>query len=414
MICKKSFIPIFFIFSCFVFAQNADESDEILFESEITKENAQENKILQPFEWTSAGEVLKYEIIIEQFDKASQKYVKCYSHETNEEENKSCRIFIEPPLPRGEYRSTIKVYNVLGVLEKDMTSTDVFIVRPAYKPDIRDVSYPLYMRSMIYLDDYDNDGVIEVEGRNLFGPNDAITDYFLVSEKRTIKPDTVTAQDSKNRKVRLKFNMKKIDVGIYHLYAQDSSGLHSEYNSDSEFIVKFKKWMDLDIEAGYVCPIALHDDTFPFYLEKRLYTMSAQSRITFIPYKRNWGYLGIGLRACATRFSTKKELYTIDGNLGMGHVLFVYQKPTFRRRLFIELHGGAGLTCFNNIQFHYPHNVHSDLLNTCSFSFDAGGSLLLFLNKRIYAEASADYILTKNKDMLLGFLMPSAGIGWQF
>ncbi|MBR0099808.1 MAG: hypothetical protein IJP90_08850, partial [Treponema sp.] len=265
-------------------------------------DTAQANEVKQPFSWVSAGDVLKYEIIIERFDEGAEHYLPYFFHETNEEETKSCIIYIDPVLPVGQYRSEIKVYNILGKLEQSLTSHDEFTVRQAYKPEIRSVSYPLYMRSTIYLDDLDNDGIIEVEGRNLFMPDPedkAIvhTKYFLKGS-RTIYPEEVLSIDElRNRKIKFRFDMKKLEVGRYDFFAQDASGLHSEASSDSEFTVKFKKWMDLDIQAGYTCPYVLHDETLPTYLGSKIYPLSGQAKISFMPFKRNWGYLGIGLRA---------------------------------------------------------------------------------------------------------------------
>ena len=381
-------------------------------------ENAAENKIIQPFEWESAGDVLKYEIKISEIDEKTGLKNQVYFHETTEEENETCLIYLEPLLPPGHYESEIKVYNVLGILEESLTAREEFVIRRAYMPEVRSVSYPLYMRSTIYLDDLDNDGIIEVDGRNLFMPDASgkeltLTNYFLKGNK-TIYPDEVLSHDDeRNRKIKFRFDMKKLDVGLYHMYAQDASGLHSEENSDSELIVKFKKWMDLDVEGGYTCPVVLHDDTFPTYLEKML-PMSAQAKITFIPFKHSWGYLGIGLRGNYSRLSKEEDGYTIDGNLGMAHLLFVYQLPMFRRRVVAELHGGAGFTYFNNIVFHFPHDINSVPLNTLSISFDVGAGFQIYINKRLYTEIASDYVFTMNKDMILGTLLPSAGIGWQF
>ena len=85
-----------------------------------------------------------------------------------------------------------------------------------------------------------------------------------------------------------------------------------------------------------------------------------------------------------------------------------------KRHLFWEFHGGAGLTYFHNIKFHFPHDIESEQLNTVSLSFDGGSSLMWFPNKRLYVEAGADYIYTRNSDMNMWEILPVLGIGWQF
>ena len=410
-------ILIFLLFP--VFAQKEETIGDLNLES-TQEENAEANEIRQPFEWVSAGDVLKYEILIERLDEKTGQTKPVFFHETTEEENQTCRIYIEPILPPGRYFSYIKVFNILGIFEKDLVTRDEFVIRKAYMPDVNSVSYPLYMRSTIYLDDLDNDGIIEVKGKNLFNVDKSkravtYTDYSLRAGKRILRPKEVLSHDDeKNREIKLRFDMKTLDVGKYHLFAQDASGLHSEDNSDSSLVVKFRKWMDLDIEAGYVCPIVLHDDTLPTYLDSTIYPISGQARVTFIPFKHSWGYMGMGIRSSYTRLSKEFDGYTIDGNMGTGHVLFVFQLPALRRRLFFEVHGGVGLTYFNNIVFHFPRNIESEALNTISPSFDVGGAVQYYINKRLYGEIAGDYVITINKDMILGMVMPSIGLGWQF
>ncbi len=383
-------------------------------------ETARANEVRQPFSWTSAGDVLYYEINIEKFNIETNQFEPYFHHETTEEETEECMIYLEPVLAVGKYRSEIKVYNILGGLEEELTHYDEFSVHKAYKPEIKSVTYPLYLRNVMYLDDFDNDGIFEVDGHNLFLPSNdenvmERTKYFLKTGFRTIYPLSVVSHDDENnRKIRFQFDLKALDVGTYHLYAQDASGLHSEENQDSEFIVKFKKIFDLDVEAGYIFPVILHDDTLPTYLNTNLLPISGQARVTFIPFKRVWGYLGGGVRFNYSRLTRSEEFYKVDGNLAMAHLLFVYQIPLFHRRIMMELHGGPGATYFNDIQFHFNNNLDSAKLNTICFSFDAGISFQIYFNKRLYTEIAADYAFTPNTDMILGTLMPSVGIGWQF
>ena len=411
MVNKKIF-AIFCIFSFLAVSGFAQEisPDEIV---DITE-------IRQPFEWDSAGDVLKYEIIIERLNEKTGAWEQCFTHETNEEETEACLVYIEPILPPGKYRSFIKIYNILGILEEDYTTQDTFTVYRAYKPDVKNAKSTVSLSSTIYLDDYDNDGVIEIEGKNLFMPDEtrqslSYTDYYLKNDKRIIKPDSIIFHDDeKNRKVRFQFDMKKLEVGKYHFYARDASGLHSDEDASSEFSIRYKKWMDFDVEAGYNFPIVLHDSVFPEYFNSSIYPMSMQARVSFMPFKFRSSYLGLGLKATYTRLFYDNSGYTLDGNLGTGHLLFVYQVPFFRRRLITELHAGAGVTYFNNIVYHFPHNIDSEALNSLSLSFDAGAAAQIFINKRLYTEIAADYVITLNKDMVLGEIMPSAGIGWQF
>ena len=419
---RSCFLPAFLILLIcgeVGFAQT-EEADSIAAYSSTQSENAESNTIRQPFSWESAGDVLKYEILIEHWNEETQVWETSYTHETNDDETEDCLVYIEPVLPPGQYRSLIKVYNILGLLEEDFTTREEFTIHRAFRPEVKDVSYPLYMRKVIYLDDLDNNGIIEVEGRNLFMPDDthkslSYTDYLLKADKRIIRPQSVLSHDdANNRKIKFQFDMKKLEVGNYYFIAQDASGLHSEENNASEFVVRFKKWADFDVEGGYVLPVVLHDETINKFLGTNLFPFSAQAKITFIPYKRNWGYLGAGLKVQYSRINSTFDTYTIDGNIETAHLMFVYQVPAFKRRLFTELRAGAGVTYFNDMYFHFDNNIDSDVLNTLCLSFDAGASFMFYINKRLYIEAGADYIFTLNADMNMGMISPMLGVGWQF
>ncbi|MBQ9494405.1 MAG: hypothetical protein IJR50_02055 [Treponema sp.] len=382
-------------------------------------QTAAANELVQPFSWESAGDVLKYEILIEQYDEKSRRFVDYVSHVTTEEETAQCLVYFDPILPPGRYRSTIIVYNILGIREDSLTAKDEFVVRTARKPEVRSVSYVLNMSSTIYLDDLDNNGIIEISGTNLLMPPASNTDiyyteYRLVSGRRSIAPQEVLSHDERDRRIRLRFDMNKLERGEYHLIAQDASGLHSEESNGSALAVKFKKRIDFDLSLNYSLPVILHDKTFTQYMNRRVHPLSATLRMELLPFKERWGYLGFGITANYTRMKTKYDSYTIDGNLMSAHFNFVYQLPAFRRHVIFELHGGIGVAYFNHFVFHFAHNINTIRLNTVNLSFDAGISAQIYINKRLFVETTADYIIARNKDIQLGMLIPSVGMGWQF
>lgn len=378
------------------------------------------NDIVQPFAWEDAGDVLYYDILIEKLNENTGVWEEYYTHQTDEVETERCIIYLNPPLVPGKYRSTIGIYNILGIYEEEMIQVSEFPVLQGFKPEVRNVTYPLYMRSIIYLDDIDNDGILEIEGQNLFLPKtddeqyEAYTEYYLQGKAFKIKPVEILSHDEKNRSIKLRFDMNNLDVGNYYFVAKDASGLHSEINTSSALTVKFKKVVDLDVTAGYFCPIILHDDTIPTYMGNNVWPISAQAKIDFMFFKRNWGYFGAGVKATATRMEKKFDFYSIDGNLFSGYGMFVYQLPMFKRRVLLDMHVGGGVTYFNNFVFHFEHDLESEPLNTISLSGIAGLSAQFYINKRLFIEGGADYQITFNSDSTLGILAPFVSVGWQF
>ena len=412
----------------------------------MEKEIAENNVLVQPISWEDAGEVLKYDVIIHKRSdtvgaNGKYSYTEIFRHTTNEEETEECTIYLDPILPAGNYRLTIQVYNVLGMLEEDYTSVEDFVILEAYLPEVKKVSYPLNSGDTIYLDDGDNNGIIRASGKNFLPIRESeedlsYMDYTLSNDKRTIHAQDVVTLKGDGSEIEVHFDERSMAVGVYNFTAIDASGLHSVPDRNSVITVKFKKLIDLDVSGGYMCPIILFDDTVKTYMDTRLWPVSIVGKVTFIPFKQVWGYLGVGISVFGTRFFGQgtTATYDVDGNFFAGQLNFVYQKPIYFKnkktgrsthRLTLEAHAGAGGMVFNGMKLHFEHNIESIPLNSIDWSFDAGGALQVYITKRLYIETGADFVVgwvpfvdpTSNKgptDMLLGTVIPSLSIGWQF
>ncbi len=85
-----------------------------------------------------------------------------------------------------------------------------------------------------------------------------------------------------------------------------------------------------------------------------------------------------------------------------------------RHILTFELHGGAGLSFFNDLKFHFEHDIVSEPLNSINLNAIAGGAVQLYITNRIYTEIAADYLMAFLNDMDFGMILPSVSVGWQF
>ena len=208
--------------------------------------------------------------------------------------------------------------------------------------------------------------------------------------------------------------MDALDVGVYHFVATDASGLKSEDTKDNLVTVKFRKWLDIDVCAGYVIPVALYDDIFKTYLNTSVFPLSGAARVTVMPFKHRYGYLGAALSASYTRIYSPFDSYYIDGNMMIAHADFVYQLPVIKSRLTVEAHAGVGVTALSNLSFHFQHDINSDPLSSVNLSINAGGAAQLYVVKRLYVDVCVDYVQAFMTNMALGMIVPSASIGWQF
>lgn len=392
-----------------------ESGDEAAAEEEEESGNAEDSWQLLEWEDETQRLTLKYEVIIEQRDRRGN-FNEILRMTTKDN---SPQIKIEPALQPGNYRYSVISYNLFGVAKAQSEWEDFAIYR-AYKPRVNGVSVGVNLSSNIYLD-YDNDGIITFDGRNLFMPSEgyddlSFTDYILKTDKgREVKPLEILEHGDNDRKIKFKFDMNDLDVGKYQLIATDASGLTNDPDSGNLLTVRFKKWMDLNLSAGYVCPVVLFDETIEKYFGSAIFPLSATARVTFFPVKRRWGNLGIGVSAAYSWMQVKKSEYTLKSSLGMAHMYLAYSHPFFNKRLSLEAHVGAGITAMLGYQFEFDHNIKSDPQSSLNPSFMAGAAAQFFVYKRLYVEANVDFVMFFIPgDMTFGAVLPSASVGWQF
>ena len=238
-------------------------------------ENAESQWQMLEWEERDSLSVMKYDVLIEERDPKTDTYA-----EINRVETKGNETYVQAKtkngrlLSPGNYRYKVITYNLLGVPEIESDWYE-FTIYQAYQPEVTKVTTDVNLTSTIYLDERNN-GIFSVTGKNLFeGPEDkndiSFTEYSLVNQKKKNgKTVDITPQllehDKSDKKLKVKFDMDDIDVGVYNFTARDASGLESSKDKDSEVTVKFRKWMDLDVCAGYTVPVVLYDNTMKKYL----------------------------------------------------------------------------------------------------------------------------------------------------
>ena len=440
MVCKKLFFAIFLFSFVIIHAQesgNSGQNSLFVENSEETDSDTEENFLeldtpaeeqWQLLEWIEEDSdfVQYYEVIIERCNEKTGEYLEVNKLKT---EDNTPSVKIQPLLSPGNYRYKVITFDLIGLpsVESDWMK---FSIYRAFKPEINDISSKVNGSATLYLEEI-NDGAFSISGKNLFDLQKKDTDisfssYLLVNQnqkkQRKIYPSLLDVAN-KNRKIEVQFDMKDLDVGSYDFLAIDASGLKSEVSNDSKITVKFKKRVDFDVSAGYLCPIILFDNTINHYMGANIWPVSATARASFMPFKHNFGYLGIGVVGTYTRMFSDTSVYSIDGNLITAHLNFIYQLPVRfkipnenkrKHALTLELHGGFGTTYFNNIAFHFAHNIDSEPLNSINLSFDVGIALQLYVTNRLYTELCTDFVMAFMSDMQFGVLHPSVSIGWQF
>lgn len=413
---------ILLIFSFSLFSINAFAQAT----SELVAEKTEEI-VWQILEWEeeNSSVVLRYDIQIEKYNAKKDSYFPLLLLKT--EDNRTS-IKIEHQLESGIYRYKIISYDLLGFGTVESAWFDLVIYK-AYEPEIKSISSNVNYSSTIYLEEY-NDGVFNISGKNLFnipttGKEVSFTNYYLKKKNKNtfeVLIPIVVEVSSNNRNLVIKIDPEKMDTGVYHLIAKDASGLENEINSDCEFTIKYKKMMDFNISLGYSVPCILYDDTFNKYMNKKIWPISFTPKATFIPIKRRWGFLGLGLSGNWTRMSTNFDTYKITGNVISGFANFVYQKPFYKQVsesqrkhvMTFETYIGTGIVSFYDYAFTFSNGSKSEAYNKSNFGFDAGIAFQYFWTSRVYTELEIKYINAFTNGMTFGMVIPTISVGWQF
>lgn len=417
---KAILLLLYVLFSAAAFAQEIE--DDGLQESEIS---AQEQWQYLEWEEENPEYVLHYEVVIEVFSEKKGTFEELNRIMTEDNSN---RVQVNPLLSPGVYRYKVISYNLVDVPEVE-SSWFEFKIYKAFQPEINDIKSNVNRTGTLFLEEI-NDGIFNIFGKNLFALPESdsdisFTDYVLLNSKKKNAEPIIPQilENEKNRRLKIQFDLKKLDVGKYNLIAIDASGLKNKADHRSQIEVKFKKKVDFDLSAGYVFPVVLYDGTFEEYLDTNILPLSVTARATFVPFKHRFGYFGFGLFSSYSRIFADYNNYQIDGNLINADALFVYQLPVRvkfknlekpRHLMTLELHGGAGLSFFNDFKFHFEHNIVSEPLNSINLGAIAGGAMQFYLTNRLYAELSADYLMVFLADMDFGMILPALSIGWQF
>lgn len=417
---KAILLLLYVLFSAAAFAQEIEEDG--LQESEIS---AQEQWQYLEWEEENPEYVLHYEVVIEVFSEKKGTFEELNRIMTEDNSN---QVQVNPLLSPGVYRYKVISYNLVDVPEVE-SSWFEFKIYKAFQPEINDIKSNVNRTGTLFLEEI-NDGIFNIFGKNLFALPESdsdisFTDYVLLNSKKKNAEPIIPQilENEKNRRLKIQFDLKKLDVGKYNLIAIDASGLKNKADHRSQIEVKFKKKVDFDLSAGYVFPVVLYDGTFEEYLDTNILPLSVTARATFVPFKHRFGYFGFGLFSSYSRIFADYNNYQFDGNLINADALFVYQLPVRvkfknlekpRHLMTLELHGGAGLSFFNDFKFHFEHNIVSEPLNSINLGAIAGGAMQFYLTNRLYAELSADYLMVFLADMDFGMILPALSIGWQF
>jgi hypothetical protein len=348
-------------------------------------------EFIQLLNWENVSNALFYRVEIEELD--SGRWNRLLQEET---ETPS----IELTLPAGNYRYRVTVYDFLE-RPGAVSNWAEFEILLAIQPELS-----RFGPEGFYLDE-DLSWYLDVAGRNLLQN----TIFYLESQggRNRVRPVSVVVEQRGNV-ARLTFDVRQLEVGSYDIYAVNPGGLSSNVGV---FAVSFRKPVDIEISGGYLPLIPLYGKINSL-LDGGIYPLGVYAKLAVMPFKRNWGYLGIELRPSWNYISVDQSDFTVSAHLLGGEIFGVYQRMLANRVMAFRVRVGGGIYSVLNYHFSFAAGT-TPPLKVLIPAASAGASFHWFFLKSVFLETGLEYTHMFSVDNPMpGYLKIFLGIGRQF
>ncbi|MDR1072562.1 MAG: hypothetical protein LBL45_02660 [Treponema sp.] len=349
-----------------------------------------DGRFMQILGWEEQENVLYYEVEIE---KRSGELWEGVIREKTE------RTLFEVSLAPGMYRYRVRPYDFL---EKpgQAAAWDQFEILEAKQPEMFRFSPDSF-----YMDE-DVVWNIDIFGRNLAN---GIGVYLQGQQGKRIIPMMARAEQQEDR-VRLGFNYTQLDIGVYTIHVTNPGGLATELGP---FRIAFKKLLDINVSAGYKPALPLYGRINELFATA-FFPIGVYVRLSVIPFKRSWGYIGFELEPSWNYFLITQGDYKIQFQMPGGTLYGVYQKWFSNRIMALNFRIGAGVYSIVDYRFIFNAGETKPMASLMP-AIAAGLSFQWFVRKPFFVEAGIDFThLFTVDNPSPGYLRLFAGAGWQF
>ena len=358
-------------------------------------------KIFQKFSWEGSDYVFKYSFILEMQNEEGV-FEPFLTEET--EDN-----FIDCSLSPGEYRYKLELYNFLDVVEV-VTDWIYVTVERAYEPAITDVS-----PDFLYLDDLP-DGLFSITGKDI---EENSSFRFVNVETGHELPVVIVDESLKNRnrsKVTLQVDPNLLEVGDFIITVRNEGGLVAD---SDPLTFKIGKALDFCVSAGGGLVYNFNPELIKNLFYDREMDWNANLRLSFLFGKTTIGNFGAGLGGLFSDFSydvSDSDGYKIVAPFFTAHIDAVYQKFVYARKFLLDIHVGAGVGGFINMQIKYNdvNNSKSRMFTALGLCGTGGVAVQFYIFRHFYAELSADYTFALVSGMRISAFTPSLSLGMRF
>ncbi|MDR1904963.1 MAG: hypothetical protein LBQ88_22115 [Treponema sp.] len=352
----------------------------------------EDGRFVQLLQWQEQENVLYYKVEIEKQE--GMTWRGALSGETED-------AFFEISLAPGIYRYRVQVYDLLG---RPGRAADwiQFEIRLAKQPEIVRFSPEVF-----YLDE-DTSWVLNLSGRNL---TDGI-EIFLQNQGlpgNNIKAKTITGE-GREEEARVVFNVDELDAGQYTIHAVNPGGLETSLGT---LRISYRKPVDINVSAGYRPLVPLYGLINELF-ETGIFPLGFYARLSYIPFKRTWGHIGIEIEPFWNYFYVKNSGYGIQAQMTGGTVYGVYQRLLSNRLMAFNFRIGGGINSVLDYHFIYSKGK-TEPITILIPVISAGSSFQWFIRNPFFVEAGVDFVhMFTVDDPAPAYLRPFIGAGWRF
>lgn len=351
----------------------------------------EDGRFVQTLRWQEQDSVLYYRVEIEQQEGTEW--------EARVDE-KTETAFFEISLRPGTYRYRVWVHDILGKAldPADWIQFEVFMAKE-----------PLISRFSpegFYLDE-DHVWELYLSGRNLA---EGIAIYLQQElTGRRIQPQTITVETREDG-ARLVFRFGDLDSGNYTIHAINPGGLAARAGT---FKIAFRKPLDINVSAGYRPLVPLYGEINELFAAN-IFPIGAYGRLSVVPFKRRWGYIGFELEPAWHYLWNSASGYEAQAQLAGGIINGLYQWWLPNRVMALSFRLGGGM--YAALDYHLTFNRGSSQPLTVLIPvIAAGASFQWFIKKPFFVETGFDFTHFFSADKNPpGYLRPFVGAGWSF
>jgi hypothetical protein len=225
----------------------------------------------------------------------------------------------------------------------------------------------------------------------------------------SIRPQAVTV-DASGGGARLVFNYDQLDTGTYTIHTVNPGGLQTTMGP---FRIAFKKSLDINAALGYQPMVPLYGQINDL-LGINFFPQGSYGRLSFVPLKQRWGYLGMEIEPFWTRLYKAQDYYEVLAQVAGGALYGLYQWHFPNRVMALSVRAGGGIYSVLNYHLVY-RGGETKPIQVLIPMIAAGVSFQWFIRKPLFVEAGADYLhLFSIERPMPGYIRPFVGAGWQF